>query len=170
MVAPVHQRDATLPNVVTVKEFNGARQITKPNTSEQVLVAVRIRLTQNPQPALLNQTVTHRLLLSLKNITGFVFLQNRSFVNLMQIRCYWPVFMIWGRYDHFTYSFFFVLCLPDVLEYFMSVSTTRLALLQTQVKGLCPPPPTPQKKWKTAGAVLNMTSMYTPDELCHSSR
>jgi len=77
MLAPLHQRDANLPNVVTVEEFNGARQITKPNTEHKYTgTSTRgcLYQTQNPQPALLNQTVTDRLLLSLKNRTGFVFL------------------------------------------------------------------------------------------------
>jgi hypothetical protein len=37
MLAPLHQRDANIPNVVTVEEFNGARQITKPNTEHKYI-------------------------------------------------------------------------------------------------------------------------------------
>jgi hypothetical protein len=34
-LAPLHQRDANRPNVVTVEELNGARQITRPNTEHK---------------------------------------------------------------------------------------------------------------------------------------
>lgn len=77
MLDPLHQRDANVPNVVTVEEFNGARQITKPNTEHKYIgISTRgsLYLTQNPQPALLNQAFTYRLILSLKYRTGFVFL------------------------------------------------------------------------------------------------
>ena len=37
MLAPLHQRDANFPNVVTVEELNGARQITKPNTKHKYI-------------------------------------------------------------------------------------------------------------------------------------
>jgi len=48
MLASLHQRNANLPNVVTVEEFNGARQITKPNTSEQLLEAVLCQANAEP--------------------------------------------------------------------------------------------------------------------------
>lgn len=92
MLAPLHQRDANFPNVVTVEELNGARQITKPNTKHKYIgTSTRGSLYQtNTEPsASFTESDRHPpTIIIIKKQNRFSVSIKRFFVNLMQIHCY----------------------------------------------------------------------------------
>lgn len=77
-LAPLHQRDANRPNVVTVEELNGARQITRPNTEHKYTGASAsgsLYQTNAESSASFTQSGRHPpIIIIIKNKTGFVFL------------------------------------------------------------------------------------------------